>query len=109
MSMDPKVGSMIPEDLSTNCSIGFMIQSDPIVKFDSRSWIPLDPSVIFGIGSWIPSDPGWNCWYRIYDLRKSWIPRIYQSLTTLFLDRISRKSYESMLDLYFNEKMLLIS
>ena len=43
MSMDPKVGSMIPEDLSTNCSIGSMIQSDPMVKFDNRSWIPLDP------------------------------------------------------------------
>ena len=57
MSMDPKVGSMIPEDLLTNCSIGSMIQSDPIVQFGSRSWIPLDPSVIFGIGSWIPSDP----------------------------------------------------
>ena len=55
MSMDPKVGSMIPEDLSTNCSIG--IQSDPMVKFDSRSWIPLDPPVMFGIGSLIPSDP----------------------------------------------------
>ena len=43
MSMDPKVGSMIPEDLSTNCSIGSMIQSDPMVKFDSRPCIPLDP------------------------------------------------------------------
>ena len=57
MSMDPKVGSMIPEDLSTNCSIGSMIQSDPMVKFLSRSWIPLDPSVMFGIGSRIRSDP----------------------------------------------------
>ena len=44
--MDPKVGSMIPENLSTKCSIGSMIQSDPLVQFDSRSWIPLDPSVI---------------------------------------------------------------
>ena len=25
-----------PEDLSTKCSIGSMIQSDPIVMFDSR-------------------------------------------------------------------------
>ena len=57
MSVDPKVGSMIPEDLTTKCSIGSMIQSDPIVKFDSRSWIPLDPSVPFWIGSWIPADP----------------------------------------------------
>ena len=57
MFMDPKVGSMIPQDLSTNCSIGSMIQSDPMVKFDSRSRIPLDPTVIFGIGSWIPIDP----------------------------------------------------
>ena len=40
-----------------NCSIGSMIQSDPMVKLGSRSWIPLDPSVIFWIGSWIPSDP----------------------------------------------------
>ena len=46
MSVDPEVGSMIPEDLSTKCSIGSMIQSDPTIKFDSRSWIPLDPSVI---------------------------------------------------------------
>ena len=60
MSMDPKDGSMIPEDLSTNCSIGSMIQSNPMVKFDSRSWIPLDTSVMFGIGSRIPSDPWWN-------------------------------------------------
>ena len=43
MSVDPKVGSMIPEDLSTKCSIGFMIRSDPMVKFDNKSWIPLDP------------------------------------------------------------------
>ena len=58
MSMDPKVGSMIPEDLSTDCStIGSMIESDPMVKFNSRSWIPLDPSVIFRIGSWVASDP----------------------------------------------------
>ena len=57
MSMDPKVRSMIPEDLSTICSIGSMIQSDPMVKFLSRFWIPLDPSVMFGIGSRIPSDP----------------------------------------------------
>ena len=107
MSVDPKVGSMIPEDLSTNCSIGSMIQSDPMVKFDSRTWIPLDPSVIFGIGSWIPSDPWWNLWYRINHLRK-WrikrIPRIYQALTMLFLDKISTKSWQCMLELYFNEK-----
>ena len=51
MSMNPIDGSMIPEDLSTNCSIGSMIQSDPMVKFESRSWIPLDLSVMFGIGS----------------------------------------------------------
>ena len=25
MSVDPKVGSMIPEDLSTKCSMGFML------------------------------------------------------------------------------------
>ena len=50
-----------------------MIQSDPIVMFDSRYWIPLDPSVVFGIGSWIPSDPWWDWWYQIYDLWKSWI------------------------------------
>ena len=37
MFMDPKVGSMIPEDLSTKCSIGSMIQSDPMAQFDSRS------------------------------------------------------------------------
>ena len=35
MSMDLKVGPMIPEDLSINCSIGSMIQSDPMVKFES--------------------------------------------------------------------------
>ena len=29
MSVDPQVGSMIPEDLSTNCSIGSMIQRIP--------------------------------------------------------------------------------
>ena len=40
---------MIPEDLSTKYSIGSMIQSDPMVKFDSRSWISLDPSVILGL------------------------------------------------------------
>ena len=56
MSVDPKVGSMIPEDLPTKCSIGSMIQLDPMVKLNSRSLIPLDPSAIFGIGSWIPSD-----------------------------------------------------
>ena len=39
MSVDPKVGSMISEDLSTKSNIGSMIQSDPAVKFD-RSWIP---------------------------------------------------------------------
>ena len=55
-SMDPKVGSMIP-DLSTNCNIGSMTQSDLMVEFHSRSWIPLDPSVKFGIGSRIPLDP----------------------------------------------------
>ena len=49
MSVDPEVGSRIPEDLSTKCSIGFMIQSDPTIKFDSSSWIPLDPSVILGL------------------------------------------------------------
>ena len=43
MSVDPKVGSMIPEDLSTKCGIGSMIRSDPMVKFDSKFWIPLDP------------------------------------------------------------------
>ena len=57
MSVDPEVGSMIPEDLWTKCSIGSMIQSDPTIKLDGRSWIHLDPSVIFGIGSQIPSDP----------------------------------------------------
>ena len=53
MSMDPKVGSMIPED-----ELQYWIHDpiDPIVKFLSRSWIPLDPSVMFGIGSRIPSD-----------------------------------------------------
>ena len=78
MSVDPKVGSMIP-DLSTKCSSGSMIRSDPMVRLDSRSEeIPLDPLVIFGIGSWIPSDPWWNWWCRIYDLRKSFkrIPHI---------------------------------
>ena len=35
MFVDPKVGSMIPEDLSTKCSVASMIQSDPMVKFDS--------------------------------------------------------------------------
>ena len=48
--------------LNAGCSIRSMIQSDPMVKFDSRSWIPLDPSVIFGTGSWISSDPWWNWW-----------------------------------------------
>ena len=41
MFVDPEVGSMIPEDLSTKCSIGSMIQSDPTIKFDSRSWDPI--------------------------------------------------------------------
>ena len=50
LSVDPKVGSMIPEDLSTKCSIGSMIQSDHMVKFDSRCWIPFDPSVIMDVG-----------------------------------------------------------
>ena len=49
MSVDPKVGSMIPEDPSTKCNIGSMLQSDPMAKFDSRSWIPLDPSVFLGL------------------------------------------------------------
>ena len=56
MSMDPKVGYMIPEDLSTNCSIGSMIQSDPMVKFESRPW-KLDPIGSRGdVWDWI-SDP----------------------------------------------------
>ena len=41
MFVDPKVGSMIPKDLST--------KSDPMVKFDNRSWIALDPSVFLGL------------------------------------------------------------
>ena len=73
MSVNPKVGSMIPEDLSTKDSNGSMIQSDLTVKFDSGCWISLDPLVIFGMGSWIPSDPRCNWWNRIYDPRKSWI------------------------------------
>ena len=35
--------SRITEDIWTKCSIGAMIHSDLMVKFDSRSWIPLDP------------------------------------------------------------------
>ena len=54
MSMDPKVGSMIPEDLSTNCIIGSMIQSDPMVKFDGRSWIAIGS--LGNVWDWI-SDP----------------------------------------------------
>ena len=51
MGVDLKVGTMIPEDFLTKCSIGSMIQSDHMAKFDSRSWIPLHPSITFGIGS----------------------------------------------------------
>ena len=36
------------------------------------------------------------------------MPRIYQALTTLFLDEISTKSWQCMLCLYFNEKMLFL-
>ena len=108
MSVDSDVGSMIPEDLSTKCIIGSMIQSDPTMKFDSRSWIPLDPSVIFGIGSRIPSDPRWNWWCRIYDLRikrgSKRIPRMYQAFTTLFLDKISTKSYDNACCVYISMK-----
>ena len=43
-----------------------MIQSDPIVEFDSRSWIPLDPSIIFGIESLIP--PGLMIELMVSDL-----------------------------------------
>ena len=35
MSVDPKVGSTIPEDLSSKFSIGYMISLDPMVTFDN--------------------------------------------------------------------------
>ena len=54
-------GSMIPEDLSTNCNIGFTIPySDPrsiLQKFNSGSRIPLDSLIFFKYGYWI----SWIC------------------------------------------------
>ena len=82
MSVDPKVGSMITEDLSTKCSIGSMMQShgevrkktlDPIGSLgNSWDWI-LDP-----IGSLMELavlDLLIRNLYdlTLYDLRKSWI------------------------------------
>ena len=53
MDVDPNVGSMIPEDLSTKCSIGTIIQTDLTAKFNSSEI--LDPigslDDFFGIGS----------------------------------------------------------
>ena len=104
MSVDPKVGSMIQEDLLTKCSIVPMIQSDPMVKFNSRSWIPLDPSVIFFDRILDPIGSLMKLVDRIYDLRKSWIqadPSHKHALSTLFLDTISAKSYDSDVEFLF--------
>ena len=44
MGVDPKVGSMIPEDLSTKCSTWIHDSIGAMVKFDSidlgSHWIP---------------------------------------------------------------------
>ena len=96
MSLDLKVGSMILEDLSTKCSIGSMIQSDPVVTFDSRSWIPLDPFLFLrlDLGSHrirARTDGMESMFSGNYGSK--WIPRIHISGFTLFLDEISTKSY----------------
>jgi len=57
MCMDLKVGSMIPEDLSTKRNVGSLIPLDPTTNYNSGSWIPVDLSIKFCNGSWIPQDP----------------------------------------------------
>jgi len=46
MFMDLKVGSMIPEDLSTKCNVGSLIPLDPTTNYNSGYWIPMDPYFI---------------------------------------------------------------
>ena len=96
MSVDPKVGSMIPEDLSTKC-VGSMIQSDLMVKLTvnfGSHWIyriPLDPSDPI-VSHWIPrtsldpSDPiGSLCnfWDRILDPIRFLMEPVVSDLTMI--------------------------